>query len=450
MAARPVEWVMVVFYGPAAHKATYGRLGRPGYTKDYIQLHRSDDFVKTMAHVLSVPASETGRVPITFRWPQGSAPGDFVFQSADRPHLKWVTSQGAPPPWKMTPLPSDATSETIPGDPSHLEVSAANQEFSQIATRGAGQPYLLAVKLKDESRTFHLRSYLDGPASDYAWADVGLLPEEVRVLVAQTSRTSALAWSRISSAGTAPDEKTMAVVAQLAALEGRAEVVGSLDADTGHKLIDYLRTPGDGLFFDPTRNHDAWSRAKPLPMTVAASIDDLLKMLGDRFPLAPQGDAEAETLEVDATEVEEYQHQIEEGSYSVLDSRATTKTRGSAQRAFANAVKRNYGNCCAITGLKTQDFLIASHIVPWSQDQDIRLDPSNGICLSLLVDRAFERGYWLIADDMTIHVDEDRIAGDEELRKQLKPYHGKVLALPTKQPPRLEYLKRRRALIASG
>ncbi|KGX48021.1 hypothetical protein Y043_6283 [Burkholderia pseudomallei MSHR2138] len=40
MAAQPVEWVLVVYYGPSAHRATYGRLSNTKYTKDYIQLSR--------------------------------------------------------------------------------------------------------------------------------------------------------------------------------------------------------------------------------------------------------------------------------------------------------------------------------------------------------------------------------------------------------------------------
>lgn len=93
------------------------------------------------------------------------------------------------------------------------------------------------------------------------------------------------------------------------------------------------------------------------------------------------------------------------------------KTRGSAQRAFAKAVKTNYGFRCAVSGIKSRDFLIAAHIVPWSEDQTIRLDPSNGIGLSLLVDRAFEKGYLRIEDDHTIRIDLDRVGDDHALRR---------------------------------
>jgi hypothetical protein len=101
---------------------------------------------------------------------------------------------------------------------------------------------------------------------------------------------------------------------------------------------------------------------------------------------------------------------------------------------------------CAITGIETREFLVAAHIVPWSTDQSIRLDPSNGICLSLLVDRAFEKGYLLIEDDHTIRIDWDRVGDDHELRTWLKPYEGKTLNAPTDGPPKAEYLQRRRAM----
>lgn len=449
MAARPVEWVLVVYYGPAAHQATYGRLGGLGYTKDFIQLSKTKEFVEMVANVLSVPATEAGTVPLTFRWPQGSARGDFVFRSADRPHLKWGTSQGAPPPWRMTLSPSDATPQTIPGNPSHSKVKDAQKEFSQIANRGGGQPYLMAIKLKDEPRTLHLRAYLGGPSGKFVWADLKSAPKVIRELAATTSRSRALAWSQFKGGGIAPSGTVGVEVSRLAASKDQASVLKSLDADSARALIDYLRRPGHGLFFDPTRNHDAWSRPAPLPTAVAESVDDLLQALEARFPAIPQGDAVAEKLETDTVEVEDFREQIAQGTYAVADATATTKTRGSAQRAFAEIVKTNYGYRCAITGLTTKDFLIASHIVPWSEDQNIRLDPSNGMCLSLLVDRAFEKGYLTIDDDLTVRINESRIGSDAELRRQLQPFDAKALSPPEKQSPRVEYLRRRRKLVAS-
>ncbi len=219
-------------------------------------------------------------------------------------------------------------------------------------------------------------------------------------------------------------------ILRLIASTNPTSVINSLDGDTGHALANYLRQPSYGLFFEPARNHNAWQQAAPLSGQVAASADEIVRALDARFPPNPDEDAAAETLEADPDEVKIFRDQIKRKSFEVLDSTATGKTRGSAQRAFAKAVKPNYGCRCAITGIATKEFLVASHIVPWSKDQSIRLDPSNGICLSLLVDRAFEKGFLLIEDDYTIRIDWDRVGQDHALRSQLEPYDGRKLNAP--------------------
>lgn len=448
MVAQPVEWALIVYYGPEAHRATYGRQVRSNrYTKDYIQLSRKPEFLETVTKLFSITAGETGSVPITYMWPGATAAGHFVFNSSDRPHLKWGTSVGAPQVWKMAVSPSDATQETIPGDPTHLNFDDAENEFALLESRGAGQPYLMAIKLRDEPRTLHLRVYLGDPSQDFNWAGIGLVPTEIQALAEETSRQSALAWRLFQSGGIAPTTAVDEALSRIAESSSPAPVIDTLDLDAGRSLISYLQNPGYGVFFDPSRNHDAWIQVAPLSTQVAASVDELLQVLEARFPEIPQGDAAAENMEASSEEVEAYRQQITQKSYAVPDSTATVKTRGSAQRAFADAVKTNYGLKCAITGVATKDFLVASHIVPWSEDQDIRLDPSNGICLSLFVDRAFEKGYLKIEDDYTIQIDLARIGDDHMLRNQLEPYNGQALNQPTKEPPQVNYLRRRRALI---
>ncbi len=449
MVSRPVEWVLVIYYGHSAHRATYGRLDGQDtkYTKDYIQLSKKAEFLDVVTRLFPKTASGAGAVPLTYRWPTGTTPGTLVFNSADRPHLKWETSLGAPKAWKMSLAPSEATAETIPGDPSHLDFAAAESELAQLASRGAGQPYLLAIKLRDESQTLHLRAYLKSPRDDFAWADLELVPHDIRVLAEQTSQQSALAWSIFNSGGTAPGAKVEDALAQLTASANQASMVGVLDADTAYALATYLRCPGYGLFFDPSRNHGAWLQPAPLPEEIATSVEGLLKVLEARSPASAQGDAAAETFEVDPDEVAALRRQIQHKSYEVPDWTATTKTRGSAQRAFAEAVKANYGYRCAITGIMSKDFLVASHIVPWSEDASVRLDPSNGICLSLLVDRAFERGHLRIEDDLTIRIDWGKVGEDQQLRSQLEPYDGQKLSAPSQCTPMPGYLQRRRMLV---
>ena len=417
-------------------------------TKDYIQLSKKTEFLKGLTRLFPVAVGGVGSVPLTYQWPAGTAPGSLVFNSADRPHLKWETSMGAPQAWKMSLKPSEATAETIPGNPSHLDFANAENELGLLSGRGAGQPYLMAIKVRAEPRTLHLRAYLSNPSMDFAWADLRLVPQEIQTLAGKTSQQSALAWSFFQSGGIALSSKVETALTQLVMSENQAAAIDVLDMDTGRALTSYLRLPGHGLFFDAARNHEAWLHAAQHSASAMASTDDFAKLLEERFLAVPQGDAAAEELETDPDEVNTFRKKIKRKSYDVADSTATIKTRGSAQKVFAVAVKGNYKYRCAITGIVTKDFLVASHIVPWSEDQSIRLDPSNGICLSLLVDRAFEKGHLLIEDDLTVRVDRGRIGDDQALWRQLAPYDGCKLKAPAKLAPLQKYLQRRRALVS--
>lgn len=54
----------------------------------------------------------------------------------------------------------------------------------------------------------------------------------------------------------------------------------------------------------------------------------------------------------------------------------------------------DYHPYCAISGLSSAPFLIASHIKPWSRCNDLeRLDPFNGLLLTPNYDRLFDRGF---------------------------------------------------------
>lgn len=62
------------------------------------------------------------------------------------------------------------------------------------------------------------------------------------------------------------------------------------------------------------------------------------------------------------------------------------------QNVFRQIVLANYDGKCALTGIDLPELLVASHIIPWAENKKERLNPENGICLSLLYDKAFDRG----------------------------------------------------------
>ena len=62
------------------------------------------------------------------------------------------------------------------------------------------------------------------------------------------------------------------------------------------------------------------------------------------------------------------------------------------QNVFRKIVLANYNGKCALTGIDISELLVACHIIPWSENEQERLNPENGICLSSLYDKAFDKG----------------------------------------------------------
>lgn len=58
---------------------------------------------------------------------------------------------------------------------------------------------------------------------------------------------------------------------------------------------------------------------------------------------------------------------------------------------------------CRVTGLAVQDYLVASHIKPWSKsNDDEKLDGHNGLLLAPHIDRLFDRGMISFENDGTL------------------------------------------------
>jgi putative restriction endonuclease len=113
------------------------------------------------------------------------------------------------------------------------------------------------------------------------------------------------------------------------------------------------------------------------------------------------------------------------------------------QNVFRQIVLANYNRKCAITGIDILDLLVASHIIPWSQNEEERLNPENGICLSALYDRAYDKGLIGITEKYQI------ILSSEIKKKENTKFYshtfGNVnmitLQLPQKYLPKKEFLR---------
>lgn len=112
------------------------------------------------------------------------------------------------------------------------------------------------------------------------------------------------------------------------------------------------------------------------------------------------------------------------------------------QSLFRQAVLSAYDYRCCISGLAVPELLVASHIVPWSQDVKNRLNPRNGLALSALHDKAFDLGYLTLDEDYRVVISHllDN-SKDSFLQESLWRYDGCQIRLPSKFSPQPNFLE---------
>lgn len=121
------------------------------------------------------------------------------------------------------------------------------------------------------------------------------------------------------------------------------------------------------------------------------------------------------------------------------------------QQFFRRAVLSSYRSRCCISGVSDSRLLVASHIVPWSEDKLNRLNPSNGLCLSAIHDKAFDSHLFSLSDDWRIVLSAQlRATKDSFLRDVFWPADGKAIELPEKFLPDRRFVSRHRNTLLAG
>lgn len=115
---------------------------------------------------------------------------------------------------------------------------------------------------------------------------------------------------------------------------------------------------------------------------------------------------------------------------------ATVKVRVNQAR-FRRAVLASYNARCCVSGLAVPRLLIASHIVPWSEDHKNRLNPRNGLCLSALHDKAYDQGLITVLPDFKVRVSPDlrAVDADEFTKAAIAAFDGRSIRLPERFRP---------------
>lgn len=133
--------------------------------------------------------------------------------------------------------------------------------------------------------------------------------------------------------------------------------------------------------------------------------------------------------------------------FDIKDLKGETKIREVKtrvnQNVFRQIVVANYSGKCAITGIDIPELLFASHIIPWSKNEDERLNPENGICLSALYDKAFDKGLIGLNEKYEI------LISSHLKKKQQNDYYDRYflhldklkLVMPQRYMPKKEFLQ---------
>ena len=112
------------------------------------------------------------------------------------------------------------------------------------------------------------------------------------------------------------------------------------------------------------------------------------------------------------------------------------------QSFFRSTILSSYNLKCCITGLSIPVFLVASHIIPWKTDEINRLNPSNGLCLNSIHDKAFDRGFITVTPDYKIKVSKyfDDFKKDIAIPEFFLKYENQSIMLPDKFLPSKAFL----------
>ena len=130
------------------------------------------------------------------------------------------------------------------------------------------------------------------------------------------------------------------------------------------------------------------------------------------------------------------------------ETRQILTTQRIKQHFFRRAVLSSYRGRCCMSGLSDARLLIASHIVPWSIDKSNRLNPSNGLCLSAIHDRAFDKGLISLTDDGRVLLSDEIRKRDEVFVKTIfLPLENQKIEMPERFHPDHAFLQHHRAAI---
>lgn len=167
-----------------------------------------------------------------------------------------------------------------------------------------------------------------------------------------------------------------------------------------------------------------WNEFQANMSTLGPQSEELLHDL-----LTTKPDEEVDLLDHERVQLEPSRDLI--APVGPTETIATVKVRR-GQQFFRQSILSAYGVRCCISGINIPRLLVASHIKPWRDFPNERLDPRNGLCLSSLHDAAFDNGLITLDDQLKVVLSK-RLRSyfpQHALEQNFVPYEGMAIRLP--------------------
>ena len=146
-------------------------------------------------------------------------------------------------------------------------------------------------------------------------------------------------------------------------------------------------------------------------------------------------DVKLDMLDED-NKTEERKRKMQDDKYKMSGSQKVRTVQGE----FRDGLFKTIPHKCPVCGFEFKDFLIASHIKPYSKCEDTydAMNPNNGLLMCPICDKLFES-----ANYMTIDYKDGKVVYDTDLdnEKDFKYLNGKVLPINYVDCERKHYLK---------
>lgn len=145
-------------------------------------------------------------------------------------------------------------------------------------------------------------------------------------------------------------------------------------------------------------------------------------------------------------ETEQELSNADENEYAIENKIIEIKARVK-QSVFRKKVLVNFQERCCLTGISAKELIIASHIIPWADKIETRLNPSNGLCLFVTFDKLFDEGYISFSDDLKVIVTPQVSKIEGELKDILLNAKERKAVRPQKYSIKKEFLEYHRDII---